>query len=123
MKKPGLVAIVIVCCIFVSFLLGFYLGRNLNGSPIQITKLPQATANTAPIENQDTTGVIGIVNINTATLDELQTLPGIGPVLAQRIIDYREQHGPFTDPSQLTMVSGIGTERLNSILDFVTVGG
>ena len=64
-----------------------------------------------------------MVNINTATLDQLQTLPGIGPVLAQRIIDYRQAHGKFQHLEELTNVSGIGQKRLDAILDYATVGG
>src|SRR5438067_5730207 len=51
------------------------------------------------------------VNINTATLDQLEALPGIGPSLGQRIIDYRTQHGPFHSVADLLNVSGIGDKR------------
>src|SRR5436190_200468 len=47
------------------------------------------------------------VNVNTATVDQLVALPGIGPVLAQRIITYREQHGPFRSVRDLLNVPGI----------------
>jgi competence protein ComEA len=50
----------------------------------------------------------GPVNLNAATVAELDALPGIGPVLAQRIVDYRTQHGPFSAVDQLDDVPGIG---------------
>jgi len=63
----------------------------------------------------------GLVNINSATLEELESLPGIGPALGQRIIDYREQHGPFSSVDDLLNVSGIGDQRLADLRDLVTV--
>jgi competence protein ComEA len=59
------------------------------------------------------------INLNTATLAELDSLPGIGPVLAQRIIDYREEHGPFQSVDELLNVKGIGPELLEKIRDLV----
>ncbi len=52
------------------------------------------------------------ININTASALELEQLDGVGPVLARRIVDYREQHGPFSSADQLDNVSGIGPKRL-----------
>ena len=63
----------------------------------------------------------GPINLNTATLDQLETLPGIGPALGQRIIDHREQHGPFQSVEDLLDVSGIGDKRLADLRDQVTV--
>jgi competence protein ComEA len=63
----------------------------------------------------------GPINLNTATLDQLETLPGIGPALGQRIIDHREQHGPFQSVEDLVEVSGIGEKRLADLQDQVTV--
>ena len=63
----------------------------------------------------------GPVNLNTATLEQLQTLPGVGPVLAQRIIDYREQHGGFATVADLLKVSGVGDARYNDLKNRVTV--
>ena len=63
----------------------------------------------------------GPMDINTATLDELQTLKGIGPALAQRIIDYPEENGPFTSVEDLLNVKGIGEATLNKFRDHVTV--
>jgi competence protein ComEA len=61
------------------------------------------------------------VNLNLATAEDLETLPGIGEVLAQRIIDHRESNGPFTSVDELLDVSGIGEARLEDIRDQVTV--
>jgi competence protein ComEA len=61
------------------------------------------------------------VNLNSASLEELQSLPRVGPVLAQRIIDFREQHGSFGRPEDLDAVPGIGEIMLASLVDLVTV--
>jgi competence protein ComEA len=61
------------------------------------------------------------VDLNTATLAALDTLPGVGPVLAQRILDWRAQHGRFTSVDELGEVSGIGDKLLEQIRPKVTV--
>ena len=69
-----------------------------------------------------TAGVPGAkVNVNTATESDLEALPGIGPVLAQRILDYRTEHGPFPTVDALDDVSGIGPATLADLQDLVTV--
>lgn len=60
------------------------------------------------------------IDINTATRAELESLPGIGPVLAQRIIDYRERHGPFASAEALDNVPVIGPKRLEAVREYVT---
>ena len=70
------------------------------------------------------TAVIGggtLVNINSAQVEELETLPGIGEVLASTIVQYREEHGPFTSVDQLLDVSGIGEVTLEELRDLVTI--
>ncbi len=64
---------------------------------------------------------IAKININTATEDELQKLHGIGPVLAERIIEYREKHGPFNNIQELENVQGIGPATLDNIKDDITL--
>jgi competence protein ComEA len=63
----------------------------------------------------------GPVDINTATVEELDSLPGIGPSIAQAIIDERERNGPFRSVDDLERVRGIGPSKLDQIRDLVTV--
>lgn len=62
----------------------------------------------------------GKVNINTATAEELDTLPGIGPALAQRIIEYRQTNGPFQSIEEIKNVSGIGDKLFEKLKDLIT---
>lgn len=64
----------------------------------------------------------GPVDVNTAGSADLETLPGIGPALASRIISHREQHGPFREPGDLRDVSGIGEKRFQDLAPLITVG-
>lgn len=61
------------------------------------------------------------VNINTASLAELQTLPRIGPAIAQRIIDFREENGKFTKITDLLKVKGIGEKTFEGLKDLIIV--
>ncbi len=63
----------------------------------------------------------GPVNLNTATLEQLDTLDGVGPAIAQRILDYRQQHGGFRRVDELAEVPGIGDKRLATLTPLVSV--
>jgi competence protein ComEA len=64
----------------------------------------------------------GRVNINTATVTELSTLPGVGPTAAQAIVDYRLEHGPFQAVQDIQLVPGIGPATYDGIKDYITIG-
>jgi len=61
----------------------------------------------------------GPVHLNTATLEELDALPGVGPVTAQKILDYRQQHGAFSSVDELDAIPGIGPARLDQLRKLV----
>ena len=61
------------------------------------------------------------IPLNTASVDELDTLPGIGPKTAQAIVEYRESHGKFTSAEELLQVRGIGRKKLDALRPHVTV--
>ncbi|NWG34056.1 MAG: helix-hairpin-helix domain-containing protein [Chloroflexi bacterium] len=63
-----------------------------------------------------------LVNINTAAAFELETLPGVGPTLAQKIVEYRDQNGPFLSTEDIINVSGVGPGTYERIKDLITVG-
>ena len=62
-----------------------------------------------------------VLNLNTATLRELETLPGVGPVLAQRIIDFREKKGGFRRIEELLVIPGISERKWKLIKDLVEI--
>lgn len=78
----------------------------------------KATKTAAP-DNADKTPI----DINAADAEKLATLPGIGPSIAQRIVDYRKEHGPFKSVDELVNVRGVGEKLLGRLRDHVTVGG
>ncbi len=91
-------------------------------------KLPRQTTRAVSAEQQDTpetvnrqTALAPPININTASLKELEELPGIGPALAARIVAHREQYGRFRRAEHLLMVSGIGDRRFRKMRAFISV--
>ena len=121
MKNRGFFCLLLVCCVCIAFTCGLFIGRNFNHSPVQLTVIPTPSATLT--DSVDPTAPAEKIDINSATLAQLQTLPGIGPTLAQRIIDYRQQNGHFSSVGDLINVSGIGEGKLEAILDYITIGG
>ena len=128
MKKPRLSILVAVTLLFAVFTLGFFLGRNgSHGSvelsvPAAMQTLPPQTTCPEPT-TPETVAVTFPIDINRADAEQLTALPGIGEVLAGRIVAYREENGSFLSTQELQNVDGIGEKRLDAILDLITIGG
>lgn len=138
--KSGTILLVAVL-LFFAFCLGMYLGRQSHSGelllcteksgsepvnetqPAAVTVLPAAEKSTENTETvaRNTENLSGQVNINTASEEQLISLPGIGEKLARRIIEYRESHGAFATVEDLMNVSGIGEKKLEALLDYITV--
>jgi len=95
-------------------------GLTPNGSPSGASPPGSASLGSGP-PGSPSVGSAFLINLNTATAVDLETLPGIGPALAGRIIDFRKKHGGFRAVADLAEVAGIGTKRLEDIAPFVTV--
>lgn len=122
MKNTPFSILACACLVLCAFLCGLYLGRGMDRNEIRTEVLftEPAASDTSDAASEPLTGLI---NINTADLDTLMTLEGIGQVYAQRIIDYRTENGAFTSIADITNVPGIGAKRFEAIMDKITVGG
>lgn len=122
MKKQGLYILLLVTGLFAAFTLGFFSGRNSDRQAIQF-EVPSLSTPTAVPETTAQPAVAFLIDLNTATQEELMALPGIGEVFAQRILTYREKNGPFASLDELGNVPGIGPARLEELKDYLIIGG
>lgn len=128
MKNKVSVLLAVVTALFVGFTLGLFVGRNTGSGTVTLAVSPQmqtapTTAATAAAETVPEETVSFPVNINTADADTLTALPGIGRVLAERIVAYRRQNGSFRAIEEITKVEGIGEKKAEAILELITLGG
>ena len=129
MKKQRLSLLVVITMLFLVFTLGFFLGHNYNHSDIQLSIPPALRRSPAPAVHTPASAeaaapeILFPININSAGEDELLALPGIGDVLAQRILAYRDENGSFDSVEELMNVEGIGEKRMEEMLDLITTGG
>lgn len=130
------VVLLLLSGIFAGFLAGLYVGRNRAGQMIYLvpaSTLPPTESVVAASEPETPTASEyaatayptspdGKIDVNQADAIDLTLIPGIGDVLAQRIVAYREQNGPFQSLEELTNVDGIGQKKLNEIIKYAKVG-
>lgn len=129
-KTSAVTIMVVVTLLFAAFIGGFALGRGSDTQSVRVSALPAASAatNAAASVNASTApspteqSVVSFpLNINTATVEQLQQIPGIGAVLAQRIVDYREEFGLFRSTDELLEVNGIGEKTLAALRPYITI--
>ena len=85
------------------------------------TKNTPKEENTPSMQIQDTNTKQDVININTATQEELDTLPGIGPATATKIIEYRKEKGKFKQKEEIKEVSGIGEAKYEKIKEYISI--
>ena len=114
MKKAILSSLILLLA-FICLCVGTLIGRGSIGEKTMITYELE------PVETQPPSDTA--ININTATVEQFMTLPGVGVVLAQRFVDYRMEYGPFDRIDDLIHVDGIGIATIDRFRDEITVGG
>jgi competence ComEA-like helix-hairpin-helix protein len=116
--KNGKYILLLICALSLSFILGMFAGRN---TASYHEELKTNDSEIHVFDKNITTG--NKLDINTATKVQLMELPGIGEVIADRIITFRTVNGPFSAIDQLIDVEGIGEVKLRQIETYICIGG
>lgn len=118
---PGF--LILITVLFVGIMAGILIGRLNDTTSVRLSAYERITIETTDNEHTVQNDTPGKININIATAKELAMLPGIGETYAQRIVDYRNEHGLFASIYELENVDGIGSKRIQAISEYITVGG
>ena len=122
--KKGQMILLSICTLSLCVVFGIFLGRNLPNNYIPQTQISATSATDSPTVSAVTPHEkSGHLDLNLATKAQLMDLPGIGEVLAQRILDYRQTQGSFHSIDELLNVEGIGEKTLEQIEPFLKIGG
>lgn len=131
MRKYGRYLIPALAALALVFSLGFYAGKSASPEAITVrvqrqVQSPQTPepSDAAPTDAPAEAAALedGRIDLNLATKEQLMTLPGVGEVLAERILTYRQDVGNFVSTEQLMDVSGIGERKYAELAAFVCVG-
>ena len=121
MKKAWIFLFFGLTVFLFGMIVGIIIGNHAYGSEVVVQYDQPTDSSDGTSTGEENSSNVFLVNINTASVAVLDTLPGIGPALAQRIVDYREANGPFESKEDLTNVSGIGKQKLKAIYDLIIV--
>lgn len=129
MKKQSFPVLLFFTALFAAFTLGFFLGKNHASEgvslsiPVSMQTVPTETTVFEAEETFSPPVIVFPIDITRASKEEFMALPGIGEVLAERIVTYRKTHGNFSRPEDLLNVEGLGKKRFEEILDLIIIGG
>ena len=116
LKRFCLLATVCILCLGIGLFFGrMLLRRNMGALALQTERTVIAEYTPAPVSEDR-------INLNTASANELADLPGLGPALAERIVDYRRENGRFRFPFEIMNIPGIDEKTYAALRDRITVG-
>jgi len=122
-KNIGTLILSCAIFLFLGTMLGLFIGQGTDGNAITLVPAEYSVVDGPSPTTAYRDEFLGRININTANAEELTSVPGIGQLTAQRIIDYRKKYGKFYSVNDLLNVKGIGESTLEDIRSFITVGG
>ena len=111
-------ALLCAAVVIVAFTVGFIVGRKTADTRVVVESAPSDMSKTDEVVD---TADKSLININTADSDELSSLPGIGKVISEKIISYREKNGSFKSIGEIMNVEGIGQSIYEQIRELITV--